>query len=318
MTRPWIKLYTTSLDDVRLLRLNERQQLRYFQLYLLAGRLNVDGLFVEHDTRLNELDIAIKLRISDRKQFAADFNALKKAGLIRQNGHGPYVEAFAREQVDWKAKQEQERERKAKQRHANVPRDNGVTDKKSRNSHASVTPLDQTKTKKKIKKKKEIKNPTPQPPLRKERKAAGGGGDAGSLSSVSEKGKGKPVATGNPQVDQIAPLVMPILRSCGLSDKKILDILPKVATRIDQTNAIRKTLAALASAYSDPDAKNPPIIAAYRLEHDQVSPLFENSETWRIIPEAALTAAGVEVERLPKTEKQNPLRKVAEHVANAR
>lgn len=313
MTRPWIKSYTTMLDDVRLLRLNDRQQLRYFQLYLLAGRLNADGLFVENNEKLNENDIAIKLRINDRKQFTADFKALKAAGLIKANGHGPYIEAFAREQVDWSRKQEQERERKAKQRHENVTRDTSVTDKKSRNGHTPVTPLDQTKTKKKIKKKKEIKNQPPQPPSKQRtRKAAPvvGGGNDGKSSQPSLS-----ASTLSPQAEQIAPVVVPMLRSSGLSSKKIETILNILATRIEPANVKRYTLAALASAYSDKDAKNPPIVAAYRIEHDSVPAIFENSNTWQVIPAAVLKAADVDMTRISR---ENPLRKVAENVSNIR
>lgn len=160
--RPWIKFHTTKLDDVRLLRLTERQQLRYFQMYLLAGRLNADGLFIENEERLSDADIALKLRVNDVKQFTADLTALKKAKLIKVNGHGPFIEDFAREQVDWSKKQEQDRERKQKQRHADVTRDSGVTVSKSRKGHGDVTPLDQKKIKKK--KKKEIKNHQPPTP----------------------------------------------------------------------------------------------------------------------------------------------------------
>lgn len=298
--RPWIKLHTSTLDDTRILRLPERQQLRYFQLYLLAGRLNADGLFIENGSRLDDTDIAIKLRITDTKQFSADLKALKHAGLIKVNGKGPFVEAFPREQVDWNKKQEQERERKAKQRHADVTRDTNVTEAKSRKRHADVTPLDQDQTKKKKKIKKEKKNPPPTKPSSSKRKpntapASGGGGNGSSsfdwLDQIPTAGH------------ETAKVIAPILRSSGLGQSKIVTLLSKVATRIKTPDAIRYTLAALASVYSDKTVDKPAIVAAYRIEQDSVPPIFLNSHTWNCLPAEVLSAADVDPARLPKPEK---------------
>ncbi len=301
--RPWIKLHTTRLDDVRLLRLNERQQLRYFQMYLLAGRLNVDGLFSENSERLNERDIAIKLRVTDVKQFINDFKALKSAGLIKTNGHGPYIADFGIEQVDWSKKQESDRERKARQRgHDNVTRDKHVTVKKSRKGHGYVTPLDQdqevdqTKKKIKTKKKKEIKNqppPKPSSSKRKPKTLVGGGGNKSSSSSSW-------MSQLTQQGQEIAPIIHPILRSSGLGHSKIVNLINSVATRISTSDAKRITLAALASVYADDDVRNKPVVAAHRIENDQVPALFMNSNTWKIIPVEVLKAADVDVDRLPR------------------
>lgn len=302
MTRPWIKFHTTALDDVRLLRLNERQQLRYFQMYLLAGRLNADGLFVENNERLNEADIAIKLRVADRKLFTADFNALKKAGLIKVNGHGPYIEAFAREQVDWNKAQEQNRKRQAdyKKRHASVTRDQNVTDEKSRVSNASVTPLDQTKTKKKIKtkKKKEIKNQPPTKPSSfPTRRAAGvdGGGQKKKSRSSSSLQSAEWMNTLTPIQRETAQIIAPILTASGLGHSKLVTLLPKVAMRIEPAQAKEYALAALASVYADKDVSNKPVVAAYRMENDQVSPVWTNKNTWQVIPAEVLKAADVQI-----------------------
>jgi hypothetical protein len=313
MTRPWIKLHTTTLDDVRLLRLNERQQLRYYQMYLLAGRLNADGSFTENGERLNETDIAIKLRIADAKQFVTDFKALKSAGLIKANGHGPYLAAFVVEQVDWSKKQEQERERKARQRgHDNVTRDANVTETKSRNRHALVTPLDQTKTKKKIKKEKKIKNPPPPKPSSSKRRPAAlvvGGGNKSSSSSTWMQEL-------NDQERELAQVMHPILRSCGLGQAKIEKLIPSVATRIKLPDAKRITLAAIASVYADDDVRNKAIVAAHRIENDQVPLLFMNSSTWQVIPAEVLQAADVNIDRSPRAMREDVIRKVASNVAN--
>src|SRR6185369_8016324 len=192
--RPWIKLYANRLDDVRLLRLNDRQQLRYYQMYLLAGRLDADGSFVENGQRLDDTDIAIKLRVNDTKQFTADLKALKTAGLIKVNGHGPFISDFSGEQVNWSLKQEHERERKQKQRHGAVTRDGSGTDGKSRKGHKPVTDVDQDQTKKEIKTKKkiQIKKTTTQPspssakkakPAKDAGQSLAGGGGSDSASS---------------------------------------------------------------------------------------------------------------------------------------
>lgn len=304
--RPWIKFHTTMLDDVRLLKLTEKQQLRYMQTYLLAGRLNADGLFIENNERLDIDDIAIKLRVTDRKQFAKDFATLKKVGLIKQNGHGPYIAAFADEQVDWAKKQESDRERKQRQRgNEPVTRDTNVTAKKSRNGHGDVTPLDQTKTKKEIKKKtkKKIKKETttttlPSASTKSTRRAkatasplaGGGGGSALNENFDSELSK---IIETNPEAKETVAIMQPILTSSGLGKKKFNNLMVSVATRIYSRDAMRLTLSALASVFADDDVENKPVVAAYRIENEQVPAQFFNMVTWRILPDVVLKAAGI-------------------------
>lgn len=120
---PWIKFHPEQLDDIRLASLHERVQLRYYQLYLLAGRLNAGGAFLQNENQLTPAEIAYMLR-TDAKQFEKDLASLKKARLIKVNGHGPYIAGFADEQINWIQKQQEERERKKKQRTSeNVTRD---------------------------------------------------------------------------------------------------------------------------------------------------------------------------------------------------
>ena len=268
-------------------------------MYLLSGRLNADGLFIENGERLNAEDIAIKLRIADRRKFSADFSALKKAGLIKENGHGPYIEAFSREQVDWSRKQEQDRERQAKHRNASVTRDENVTVKKSRAGHAPRP--DQKKIKKE--KKKEIKTTTPKPPTSKRRAPlGGGGGDVKTPVSAAEKNKESWMDQLTPSAKQTAQIIAPIMRSCGLGHSKIVTNLPKVATRINPSDAKRYALAALASVYADDDVSNKPVVAMYRMVNDQVPVQFTTSATWRVIPAEVLKVADVDPERLPRDE----------------
>jgi hypothetical protein len=129
---PWIKQYPARLQDVRLAKLNDRHQLRFYQLYLLAGHLNADGAFVQDDQILSVTDIAYLLRVKDVKQLESDLAMLKKAKLLKVNGHGPYIADFKEEQIAWSEKQAAERERQKKSRqsqrsHTNVTRDANVT-----------------------------------------------------------------------------------------------------------------------------------------------------------------------------------------------
>lgn len=304
--RPWIKMHTTLLDDVRVLKLNERQQLRYMQSYLLAGRLNADGAFIENGERLTLEDIAIKLRINDRRQFVNDFNAMKKAGLIKANGHGPYIAAFSTEQVDWSKKQDQDRERQARKRgHDNVTRDDDVTDGKSRDGHGDVTPLDQdqTKTKKKIKKetktKKKIKTTTNQPssstssPARKARRTPLGGG-GGVDESKAESKNIEQLFQHDANAMRVVRTMQPILTASGLGSKRFRNLMVKVNTRIEAGDAMKLTLAALASAYDDKTADNKPMVAAYRIEENQIPAQYFNPAKWDSIPEEVLKAAGID------------------------
>jgi hypothetical protein len=302
MTRPWIKSRTSLLDDTRLLRLNERQQLRYYQLYLLAGRLNADGNFTENGQCLDETDIAIKLRINDVAQFTKDLKALKTAKLIKANGHGPFIADFATEQVDWSRKQEQDRERQDRKRHGDVTRDESVTGDKSRNGHGNVTRLDQDQTKKEKKTKKEIKKKTTTnhhpPSSSKSSKpgrdgstslVAGGGADErSSLDQQLEK-----IFKEHKSAAETARIMRPILTAAALGKEKYKNLMAKVATRILPREAKFKTLAALASVFTDETINNKPIVAAIRLEQETVPPQFMNPITWKVLPENILQAAGV-------------------------
>lgn len=134
---PWIKQYPTRLHDVRLAQLNDRQQLRYYQLYLLAGHFNADGAFIQDGKVLKTGEIAFILRVKDVSQLDKDIQSLRKAGLLKVNGHGPYISDFKDEQINWMEKQKADRERQKRSRvsHANVTRDDDVT-------NAPVTLLD--------------------------------------------------------------------------------------------------------------------------------------------------------------------------------
>jgi hypothetical protein len=309
--RPWIKWHTERLEDVRLLKLSERQQLRYHQMYTLAGRLDADGSFIENGKQLDETDIAIKLRVNDVQGLIKDMKALTSAGLISKNGHGSYISDFLREQVsreEMDIRREKERQKKADQRArkrpANVPTGQGG-DKNNSPKRPKGVPSkdqDQSQTKKKTKTQSQSqKKTTTQTSTASAKKAkpakgagssvAGGGGNDSSSSSIDQAFE--TMIKTNSKAAENVRIIRPILIADGLGKQKFKETLLKVAMRILPSKAKQMTLAAIASAYADEDAKNKPMIAAHRLENEQVPSQFMNPATWRVIPDDVLKAAGI-------------------------
>ncbi len=156
-----------------------------------------------------------------------------------------------------------------------------------------------------------IKQPPPKPSSSKRKPAAlvvGGGNKSSSSSTWMQEL--------NNQERELAQVMHPILRSCGLGQAKIEKLIPSVATRIKLPDAKRITLAAIASVYADDDVRNKAIVAAHRIENDQVPPLFMNSSTWQVIPAEVLQAADVNIDRSPRAMREDVIRKVASNVAN--
>ena len=135
---PWMKIRPDLLDDVRLLKLNERQQNLFFKMFLLSGRLNAEGEFVQNGKELTPQEISSLLRLSDHKTMEKDLKALRQAKLIKANGHGPYIADFKEEQINWLEKQKSDRDRQRHHRE-NVTRDDTVTDNGSQAGHAPRT-----------------------------------------------------------------------------------------------------------------------------------------------------------------------------------
>ena len=278
--RSWIKLHTLKLDDVRILRLHERAQLRFYQLYLLAGRLDQSGCFIENGQKLSEQDLALKLRIKDHRLFKLDLKSMKEAGLLKVNGHGPFIADFKEEQVDWDHKRELDRERQQRRRENTVTRDTSVTVDGSQASHAPRPDQDQTKTKIKIK----TKPTTHIPPSKKgeARGLAGGVAGDGSDSDFT------------PSERKIAESIKPVLQSAGLGQPRFETLLHKVATQLNLKSALTSTLAALASSYADEKVNNKVIVAAHRLESNTIPAEYFNPDKWTAIPASVLKSAGIE------------------------
>lgn len=137
--RPWIKLATTKIDDARLALCSDATQRDYLMMYLLAGRLDADGLFIENGRQLSDDEIAFKIRVKAMR-LKASINEMKKAKLIHVNGKGPQIADYANEQQSWREKQEADRQRQS--RHRSVTRDSvSVT-----HDGESVTPLEESQS----------------------------------------------------------------------------------------------------------------------------------------------------------------------------
>lgn len=136
--------------------------------------------------------------------------------------------------------------------------------------------------------------PPPTPSAQKPTKGTaktGGGGK--SLALVESSVNAKFTDEQRKRAEQVKP----ILSLAGLKKEKLENTAAVLAVRssISNANLIPYVLAALASSYADPDAKNKAAVAAYRIETDSVSLLFTNRSTWKVIPEGILKAAGISV-----------------------
>lgn len=87
----WIKFYCEVLDDPKMATLSDRLWRRFYELCLLAGKQNKDGLVPP----LNQ--IAWSLRI-DESALADDLYDLAKLGLIAKTEDGWLVVNFAKRQ----------------------------------------------------------------------------------------------------------------------------------------------------------------------------------------------------------------------------
>ena len=112
------------LHDLRYASLSAEAERAYNRLYLLAGILDADGLFIEHGRMLTTEEIAYRIRLQT-PLVVKSIKELEKARLIHSNGKGPQILDWKKEQIDLNVKREKDRERQ--QRHRGVTRDEDVT-----------------------------------------------------------------------------------------------------------------------------------------------------------------------------------------------
>ena len=136
---PWVKLYTETLDDVKVGRLTDSQKWRFVSLVLLAGECDAAGALVTGDSPMTPNDIAWRLRC-DAQTLVTDLQKLTEVGLILVENDTVIVTKFAERQgptQEEKRKQWRDRQNKRRER-AIKP----VVTQESRVTPARVTLLD--------------------------------------------------------------------------------------------------------------------------------------------------------------------------------
>jgi hypothetical protein len=117
---PYMKLYHSYLDDIRLSRLPEPTQLRYFQLYMLAFRSDANGDLTDPDTKepFTAFDIAYLVRKGE-KIVKKDLELLAVASLLNYDGRCWRISRYTVEQENQAVQREKWRKAKADQRNGN-------------------------------------------------------------------------------------------------------------------------------------------------------------------------------------------------------
>lgn len=285
---PWIKSYTRKLDDIRIARSSEGAQLAYFKLELLAGKCDAEGSFFMNGEQLTDEEIAFIIRM-DAKDLRKAIKELTANKLIHMNGKGAQLTDFANEQVSQDVRREAWRERQ--QRHRDVTSDEETVTRDSSVTHAPRTRVqNKNQNQNKNQKRKDLPTPTPS-----SRKASPSGRQAGDRSKSDPDTSNASRTTLNAKQQKRAEHAERILRSSGLRDPKLKYTSVILATRNYKTtkDLTRYILAALASSFSDPKVNSPEVVAAWRMEQDQVPQRYEDPKLWGSIPAKTLEAAGI-------------------------
>lgn len=298
MSRDYIKNHHARIDDAREAQLTDSAFRAYMNMYRLAGRLEAKGAFIENGRQLSIDEIAFKIRCKPDVLKSA-ISEMKKVKLIYVNGRGPQIADWnIDEQPDWD--QQREKDKGYSKKHYDKKKlspDNSKlsTDKHGLSPEKSLNLNQNQPNKTKPNKTKPNKPSTPTPPQ------TGNGSDrAGKAGS----GKSKPSISFADLKTQKqrshAELAMKILRSSGLRNPRLKDTSVYLATRNYKTNEdlTWDLLAALASAYDDDTAKDKGLIAAYRIENDQIPAHYRKPKHWTSIPREVLEAAKVNPESL--------------------
>ncbi len=299
---PWVKLYTKKIHDSRLKMVSEKAKLGYFYLMCLAGECDASGSFTINGIQLTEKQIAEFLGL-DLDVIKTSMRELTKVGLMSVNGHGPFLTDFADEQVSQAQRQEQWRARQQRKRDS----ERDVTSDNQRDSERDVTaPESESRVRIQSQKARVRSRPTTLP------SSAQTGRQAGPNESPRA-----PIKLNKAQRAR-KETIKKILGSFRLRNPKLETLSNILAIRSYKSDEqmITSLLAGFASALSDATAGNKEAVAAYRLEHDEVPPRFEDPKEWKVIPEKVLKAAGIDLERYaakdPSTPKPNGVL-VAQH-----
>jgi len=142
MSRTWTKRHSSRLNDLRFDNLHGEAEQVYDRLYILAGLLDVEGLFVENGKKLSNEEIAYRVRLPIN-QVSKELIELQKRKLIYVNGKGPLIIDWKHQQTDLIKIRQQTKERVTRYRER-------VT--KGTALQSGVTPLEREETQTQIKK----------------------------------------------------------------------------------------------------------------------------------------------------------------------
>ena len=137
---PWVKLHTAYLEDIRFAGLSVSPKCLWFELLMLAGKLDAGGFFFEAGKELSDEQIAWKLRL-ELKSFQSDAAQLESASLLHRNGRGWCIPGFEEDQGPAQADKRaawKDRQSKHRNSHAAVTRDNTMT-------NTNVTPTEESR-----------------------------------------------------------------------------------------------------------------------------------------------------------------------------
>lgn len=265
-TMKWISISTSMQDDASSwLPLTTHQRGRWLELNLLAARLDQEGAFSQNGSPLIVEQIAVLIR-ANQDELREDLKAFKKFGIIHMNGRGLELTHFKQEQ-EFYCKQNR--------------RDTGETpDNPGEPGDAQGIPQ-----------KPHLPDPTIPDntipvqdktiPHQTSPQAAGVDGDP--FKSISFK----------PGQLERARWCRKVFGSAALGDPKNFETSLYVATRISLQLGAAYVMAALASAFADPEVKNPVVVAASRLQRNRVPEDYLLPKKWKTIPPKILEAAGI-------------------------
>lgn len=106
----WIRTHESRLHDRRFATLSAEAERAYNRMYILAGILEADGLFLENDKPLPVEDIAYRTRL-DVTSLKRAITELQRAKLVHVNGKGPQLVDYVTEQIDLTKRRAQINER---------------------------------------------------------------------------------------------------------------------------------------------------------------------------------------------------------------
>jgi len=94
---PWVKIYTETLDEVKLVELTDEQKWRFIQLILVAAECDAEGAIVTRDSPMTLAQLSWRLREESQK-LQKDIEKLIQVGLIHEEDGALVVSKFAERQ----------------------------------------------------------------------------------------------------------------------------------------------------------------------------------------------------------------------------